>query len=204
LLLHIDLHIRKAWIKHQEGPYLLKPRDAYREEFRIHVQGDDGTKCDNNCGVTYKVSLTLELKSGHVDGNQLQLEYTHKDGTIYYDFSFVDFSRNLGYRHGDASNCPAWKDGIKIDGQVKPHAFGCSNELECQPGTECMYVYNPFSSLHTFKSLTNLTSFPDRGGYYIDDPVNWGYRDPVRTCPTTEMELYFRLCSSKPEIRKLH
>lgn len=112
----------------------IKARSPLREHFGIEYDiPGTGRRCTNNCGLSYKVSLTPNLK-GFPDGNHVQFEYTSKDGILYYDISFVDCARNLGYLSGDALNCPGWRDSIHIDGQ---QGFGC-RQMDCAAGSMCM------------------------------------------------------------------
>lgn len=120
--------LREAWDRYQSNMFVVKARSPFRKEF---VTSYDG--CSNNCGVVYKVTKTPAITGGQ-GGNQVQFEYSSRDGILYYDISFVDCAKNLGYRTGDASNCPGWDQGLRIDGQ---QGFGCRT-MECRAREMCM------------------------------------------------------------------
>ncbi|KAF9734611.1 hypothetical protein PMIN01_07514 [Paraphaeosphaeria minitans] len=119
---------------------------------------------------------------GGQGGNQLQFEFATKAGLIYFDISFVD-TKNLKYRSGDASNCPSWAEGIRIEGQKPPQQNNGCDILECFPGDMCIH--------------------DGCGAYNIDEPfLKWGIKNPVKTCLKYEagMELYFRTCTQEGDI----
>ncbi|KAF1980378.1 hypothetical protein BU23DRAFT_522436 [Bimuria novae-zelandiae CBS 107.79] len=177
-----DLYMWEAWTMYQTAePILVPARTSFRKELVSQYKISEDQVCIDNCGVTYKISKTKELIGGD-GGNQMQFEYSTKLGEIYFDISFVDCVKNLGYRSGDANNCPAWAEGLRIDGQKEPHSFGCEM-LECLPGEMCIY--------------------DQVGAYYIDEPnPKWGLRDPVKICPSYKaaLELYFRTCTGNPDL----
>jgi hypothetical protein len=124
-------------VAHQSDPVKVPARSPFRKEIISSYDLPKGEKCVDNCGVTYKVSNTKQLTGGR-GGNQLQFEFTTRMGLMYFDMSFVDCAKNLKYRTGDASNCPSWAEGIRIEGQKSPqHDYGC-DFLECMPGEMCM------------------------------------------------------------------
>ncbi|KAF2114614.1 hypothetical protein BDV96DRAFT_600576 [Lophiotrema nucula] len=174
-------YYKKEWYMNGDPIKYIPARTAVRQEFMLVTRGsrneccpDDQGGCNANCGVTFKISDSNSI----VDGNHLNLEYAIRDGKPWYDISFVNCAKNIAYRSGDASNCPSWHDGIKIDGQ---RGFNCEGGAECKPNEMCIY--------------------DKRGAYYVDYPVQkWGLGEPVHICPTYQMELYYRLCTNQPEL----
>jgi len=112
----------------------LNRRSAHRVPIIIRYDiPSQHTTCENNCGVAYKVATVPELHP-FPNGNQVQFEYSTKDGIMYYDISFVDCAKNLGHRSGDAIDCPGWNFGTQIDGQK---SFNCRT-MTCPARNMCM------------------------------------------------------------------
>ncbi|KAF2442795.1 hypothetical protein P171DRAFT_495999 [Karstenula rhodostoma CBS 690.94] len=177
-----DLYIWEAWEAYQSGPIKVPARSPFRKDIVSQYDLPKNRTCIDNCGVTYKVSKTQKLIGGK-GGNQLQFEFATRAGLIYFDMSFVDCVKDLRYRSGDASNCPSWAEGIRIEGQKPPQqTYGCGS-LECGPKDMCIHNGD--------------------GAYYVDEPKQkWNLQDPVKTCPTYKagMELYFRTCTQNGDI----
>ncbi|KAF2679799.1 hypothetical protein K458DRAFT_460656 [Lentithecium fluviatile CBS 122367] len=178
---YYDVYVTEARQEWGGQSFKLPARSPLRTMFEIEYDLPDHEKdvdrrCTNNCGVTYKVTREPKLVGG-IGGNQLQFEYTSKDGILYYDISFVDCAKDLGHRTGNAENCPGWKEGLQIDGQK---GFDCRT-MVCEDGKMCISW--------------------NQGAYYVDEPEpRWGLKDPIGTCPTYQMEIYFRLCARNPDL----
>ncbi|KAJ4300916.1 hypothetical protein N0V90_003004 [Kalmusia sp. IMI 367209] len=96
-----DVYVWEAYDRYQSNMFVIPARSPFRKEFITSYEG-----CTDNCGVVYKVTRSLPITGGQ-GGNQVQFEYSSRAGILYYDISFVDCAKNLGYRTGDAANCPA-------------------------------------------------------------------------------------------------
>jgi hypothetical protein len=115
----------RAWNQYASDAFTIPARSEFRQEIVTSYAG-----CDNNCGVVYKIAKEWDFGRGHIT----QLEYSSRDGIMYFDISFVDCAKNLGYRTGDASDCPTWERGIHINGGDNS---GCGS-LDCPAQSMCM------------------------------------------------------------------
>ncbi|KAK7182525.1 hypothetical protein DPSP01_014114 [Paraphaeosphaeria sporulosa] len=107
----------------------INARSRYTEPIR--------TSC-NGCGVTLKVSRTLQLIGGH----HSQFEYAISNNVMYYDISFVDCAKGQ-----DASNCPGHVAGLEIysPNERKCDRVTCSGNSYCP--TKAYYVDQPNQKL---------------------------------------------------------
>ena len=95
-----------------------------------HYSLPDNKVCTDNCGVTYKIAKSNNLVGG-AGGNQVQFEYSTRKGLFYYDISFVDCAKDVGYRTGNAENCPAWDAGLQIAGTSACKTMSCGQKEMC-------------------------------------------------------------------------